>query len=85
MAASNIVRARIDGVTKEKASAALAAMGLSVSDAIRMMMHRVAEEQKLPFEVRVPNRESVAAMAELDAGNGASFASADALFDDLGI
>lgn len=85
MAASNIVRARIDGVTKEKASAALAAMGLSVSDAIRMMMHRVAEEQKLPFEVRVPNRESVAAMAELDAGKSQSFASADALFDDLGI
>ena len=85
MAASNIVRARIDGVTKEKASAALAAMGLSVSDAIRMMMHRVAEEQKLPFEVRVPNRESVAAVAELDAGKGQSFASADALFDDFGI
>lgn len=85
MSDSNIVRARIDGVTKEKASAALAAMGLSVSDAIRMMMHRVAEEQKLPFEVRVPNRESVAAIAELDAGKGKSFASADTLFDDLGI
>lgn len=85
MITTDIVRARIDSDTKAAASKALAAMGLSVSDAIRMMLRRVADEKRLPFEVRVPNAESVAAMAELDAGKGKRFATADALFDDLGI
>ena len=85
MLANDSVRARIDHDTKTAASLALAAMGLSVSDAIRIMLRRVAEEKRLPFDVKVPNRESVAAMAELDAGKGKRFATADALFDDLGI
>jgi DNA-damage-inducible protein J len=85
MQATEIVRARIDGATKAKASIALAAMGLSVSDAIRMMMHRVAEEQKLPFDVRVPNSASRAAMEQLEAGKGKRHTGAEALFDDLGI
>jgi DNA-damage-inducible protein J len=85
MLANDSVRARIDTQTKTAASAALAAMGLSVSDAIRLMMRRIAEEKRLPFDVRVPNAESAAAIAELDAGKGKRFATADALFDDLGI
>lgn len=85
MGISDTVRARIDSGTKAKASAALAAMGLSVSDAIRMLLHRVAEEQKLPFDVRVPNAVSREAMAELEAGKGKRLKNAEALFDDLGI
>lgn len=85
MITSDTVRARIDSKTKAAASEALAAMGLSLSDAIRMMLRRVAEEKRLPFEVKVPNVESQAAMAELDEGNGKRFKNADALFDDLGI
>lgn len=85
MEISDTVRARIDSGTKAKASAALAAMGLSVSDAIRMLLHRVAEEQKLPFDVRVPNAVSREAMAELEAGKGKRLKNAEALFDDLGI
>ena len=50
-----------------------------------MLMTRVADEQRLPFDVRVPNSESKAAMAELDAGRGTRFGNAEALFDDLGI
>jgi DNA-damage-inducible protein J len=85
MQTTDVIRARIDSATKVKASAALAKMGLSVSDAIRMMMHRVAEEECLPFDVRVPNTASREAIAELEAGKGKRHASADALFDDLGI
>jgi DNA-damage-inducible protein J len=85
MIANETVRARIDSDTKATASKALAAMGLSVSDAIRMMLRRVAEEKRLPFEVKLPNAESHAAKAELEAGKGKRFQSADALFDDLGI
>ncbi|OBZ93711.1 translation repressor RelB [Pararhizobium polonicum] len=54
MTADAIIRARIDSVTKQKAIAALDAMGLSVSDAIRLLMLRIAEEKRLPFELKVP-------------------------------
>ena len=85
MTSSNLVRARIDSATKIKATAALAAMGLSVSDAIRMLMHRVAADERLPFDVAVPNAETRAAIAELEADKGKRHKSAEALFDDLGI
>lgn len=77
------VRARIDTETKLRATDALEAMGLSVSDAIRLLMVRVAEERRMPFEIRVPNRETLEAMAELDSGKGKSFQSISGLMDDL--
>lgn len=55
MAADSIVRSRIDTATKQRAAAALEAMGLTISDAIRLLLLRVAEEKRLPFEVKVPN------------------------------
>ena len=63
--ADTYVRARIDTATKERAADALEAMGLSVSDAIRLLMMRVADEQRLPFEVRVPNAKTRQAIAGL--------------------
>jgi len=59
MTADAIIRARIDSATKQKAIAALDAMGLSVSDAIRLLMLRIAEEKRLPFELKVPDGEPV--------------------------
>jgi len=56
--ADTYVRARIDTVTKERAADALEAMGLSISDAIRMLMFRIADEHCLPFEVKVPSKSS---------------------------
>ncbi len=85
MASDTIVRARIDSITKEKATAALAAMGLSVSDAIRLLMLRIADEKRLPFEVKAPNAATRLAMQELEEGKGKRSASAAALFKDLGI
>ena len=83
MAAGEIVRARIDAALKKEASAVLAAMGLSLSDAIRMMLVRVAAERALPFEARLPNRETRDAMAAAERDEGASFASVAALMADL--
>jgi DNA-damage-inducible protein J len=84
MPADIVVRARIDARTKERASAALQAMGLSISNAIRLLMLRIAEEQRLPFEIRVPNAATRRAMTELEQGKGKRFDSAEELFD-LGI
>ena len=81
--ADTYVRARIDANTKERAAAALEAMGLSISDAIRLLMRRVAEERSLPFEVKVPNAVTRQAIAELEAGKGKRFASVDDLMADL--
>ena len=66
MATDTVVRARIDGQVKEKATAVLAEMGLSVSDAIRLMLVRVAAEKALPFPVRVPNATTEAAFHASD-------------------
>lgn len=85
MAATEIVRARIDQDTKERATAALAEMGLSVSDAIRLLMLRIADERRLPFDVKAPSAATRAAIAELESGKGHRSNSAEALFKDLGI
>ena len=62
MPQNSVVRARIDERTKDEAAAVLAAMGLTVSDAFRMMMIRIAREKALPFEPLVPNSETIEAM-----------------------
>lgn len=85
MTADTMIRARIDSDTKERAVEALDAMGLSVSDAIRMLMRRIADEKRLPFDVREPNAATEQAMNELDGGCGKRFDDAEELFRDLGI
>lgn len=77
------VRARIDSETKMRAADALEAMGLSVSDAIRLLMLRIADEKRMPFEVRVPNKVTRDAIRELEEGKGKKFSDIDALMDDL--
>ncbi len=57
-----VIRARIDGKIKEEAAAVLAEVGLTVSDAFRLMMLRIVAEKRLPFEPLVPNEETVEAM-----------------------
>ena len=61
----------------------LAGMGLSVSDAIRMLLVRVAAEKALPFEVKLPNARTRAAMQKVEQGKGARFASVADLMADL--
>ena len=77
------VRARIDTTTKERAADALEAMGLSISDAIRLLMLRIADERRLPFEIKAPNATTRKAIAELEAGKGKRVNSVDALMADL--
>jgi DNA-damage-inducible protein J len=69
MAANAVVRARIDEHIKEEATIVLAAMGLTVSDAFRLMLTRIAREKSLPFDPLVPNAETIAAMKEARRGN----------------
>mgnify|MGYP003462416718 FL=1 len=68
MAANQLVQTRIDGAIKEEAAAVLAAMGLSVSDAVRLMLTRVAHDKALPFEPLTPNAVTVQAMKDARAG-----------------
>jgi len=83
--ATTMVHVRVDEKTKQRASKTLAAMGISVSDAVRMLLIRVAAERALPFEVKVPNATTVKAMRSAERGKGKRLKSADALFQDLGI
>ena len=81
--ADTYVRARIDAHTKERAATALEAMGLSISDAIRLLMLRIADEHRLPFDVKIPNARTKKAIAELEASKGKKFNDLDALMEDL--
>ncbi len=81
--ADTYIRARIDSATKERATEALEAMGLSISDAIRLLMLRIVAERRLPFEVKAPTARTRKAIAELEAGKGKRFASVKALMNDL--
>jgi DNA-damage-inducible protein J len=85
MPATTMVHVRVDEKVKEEAAATLAKMGISVSDAVRMMLVRIATEKALPFEVRVPNASTVKAMKSTDKKQGKRFRSAKELFEDLGI
>ena len=82
---TTMVHVRVDEKTKQRATKTLAAMGISVSDAVRMMLIRVVAEKALPFDVKVPNATTLKAMRAADKGQGKRHKSTDALFKDLGI
>jgi DNA-damage-inducible protein J len=83
--ATTMVHVRLDEKVKERAAKNLSAMGMSVSDAVRILLVRVAAEKALPFEIKVPNATTQKAMAAADRGKGKRFKSPRALFKDLGI
>lgn len=83
---TSMLHIRIDDDLKAQATAALEAMGLTMSDAVRLLLHRVVTDQAFPLELKVPNTRTRAAMSEADQiarARHTRFASADELFDDL--
>ena len=83
MAANQLVQARVDGAVKEEAAAVLAAMGLTISDAVRLLLTKVAQEKALPFAPLVPNAVTIEAMKEARRGGLPRFDSVQDLLDDL--
>ena len=83
MAANRLVQARVDGAVKEEAAAVLAAIGLTVSDAVRLLLKKVAQEKKLPFSRLIPNDATIEAMKEAQNGGLPRFDHVQALMDDL--
>lgn len=86
MPSSSMLHVRVDDEVKAQATEALAAMGLTVSDAVRILLKRVVNDQAFPLELKVPNAQTRAAMEEARAtmrARSARFASADDLLDDL--
>ena len=86
MATTTMVHVRVDEQVKAQATETLAAMGLSVSDAVRVFLMRVVAEQQMPFALKAPNAETRVAMAEADEiarTRHARFGTAAELFDDL--
>lgn len=83
MPATTTVHIRVDEKVKEKATKALAAMGMSVSDVVRMLLVRIAAEKALPFEVRVPNRATLAAMEAGERGEVSKATSVAGMMNEL--
>ena len=82
---TTMLHVRVDEKTKQRAVKTLAGMGISVSDAVRMLLVRVAAEKALPFDVKVPNVTTAKAMRAAGQGKGKRLQSAGALFKNLGI
>jgi DNA-damage-inducible protein J len=80
---NTVVRARIDEHVKEEASAVLASIGLTVSDAFRLMMMRIAHDKAMPFEPLIPNADTVEAMKAIRRGDVTTVHSIPALFESL--
>jgi DNA-damage-inducible protein J len=80
MIANTVVRARIDEKTKAEATAVLAAIGLTLSDAVRLMLMRVAAEKALPFDPLIPNAETIEAIMESQRGELIAVGSREELF-----
>lgn len=83
---SSMLHIRMDNDLKAKATEALAAMGLTASDAVRLLFHRIAVDQAFPLELKVPNAETRAAMdeaREIIAKRRARFTDPDAIFAEL--
>jgi len=83
MATTEMVHVRVNKRVKAQAARTLSAMGLSVSDAVRVLLTRVAAEKALPFEDKVPNATTAAAMREARKGGLASFDTVSDLMADL--
>lgn len=86
MSNSTMLHVRVDEEIKTQASEALASMGLSVSDAVRILLKRVVNDHAFPLELKVPNAQTRAAMEEarvMAKARTARFASAEAMIDDL--
>ena len=86
MAATEVVRVRVDERLKKEATAILATMGLTVSDFVRIGLTKVVSEQELPFEMRAPNRLTAETLARSERGEDVHrVENAGALFKELGI
>ena len=78
-----LVQARIDEAVKEEVASVLSAMGLTISDAVRLLLTRVAHEHALPFDPLIPNEQTLGAMREARAGKLPKFSTAEELLTDL--
>lgn len=83
MSANALVQARIEENIKKDAAKVLKEIGLTVSDAVRLLLTKIAKEKALPFQPLVPNSETLSAMQELDAGKGHKVNSVKALMAEL--
>ena len=81
--ANQLIQVRIDPEVEQEASAVLATMGLTASDAVRLRLTRIAREKALPFAPLVPNADTIAAIKEARAGDLQRFEDVQSLFDDL--
>jgi len=83
MPTNGLVQARIDNQVKKEAAAVLSKIGLTVSDAVRLLLTRIAHDKAMPFNPLIPNAETIQAMKEAENGSLPRFESVEALLEDL--
>ena len=82
MARTETIRARVEPELKSEAEAILKEVGLSSSEAMRLFLHQIVSQRGLPFEVKIPNAETIEAIESIQAGKGLKVDSIEELFED---
>ena len=77
------INARMEPVLKKRAECILHSLGLSSAEAIRLFYRQICLNKGLPFSVKLPNKETLEAIKELEAGKGAKYNSMDEVWSDL--
>lgn len=70
MAKTETIRVRVEPEVKKAAEAVFAKLGLSASEAVTLFYRRVEMERGIPFELKIPNRETVKALEQVRARKG---------------
>ena len=83
MGSTAVVQATVEAALKDQAAAVLAEIGMTVDDALRLLLTQVVEQHDLPLSMHIPNAETVAAMQEADRGEGKRYTSLEELFRDM--
>lgn len=83
MTKSTMIHARIEPTLKMETEKTLSELGLNMTQAITLFLQQVRLQKGLPFEVKLPTKETQKALKELESRDGKKFASVDALFEDL--
>lgn len=79
------VNIRLDDATKKAAERVFSKLGIAPSEAVRLFYRQVALHRGLPFPVRIPNKETRAALKELNEGRGKKADSLEGFFQQIGV
>jgi len=83
MAATATIQTRVNKETKAQAKDILSQLNITLSEAIAIYLRQIILHKGIPFEIKIPNKDTLQAIEELESGGGAKLSSVKDLFEEL--